>query len=280
MANPAIPNAFSNFVHQCVCDEKAKSLFFIKVTSKADNYQQMMTHLTDVCKMTEEKAHAAVTSSQFATGFVVGETEIAYRILTCAHVFEKYYSAEYQLTMQQLGQWFQVLVICQHNEEHMARTFPNRHANPNIDDRLYTAATIVRCDQRRDLMLLEVSKQYLYGTHTFVRCQMPHPVLRFANAVPRQLDDVSMVSWPPNRDDTPVIGQVVKQSREYGQMTSDLSKGYNMRLMELNINGDNGSSGAPILNQHGRVISMYHGRASSMGYGVSAYDMREFLAQN
>ncbi|GJM87236.1 hypothetical protein PR202_ga03170 [Eleusine coracana subsp. coracana] len=278
MQNQSVPNAFSNFAHQCVSHDKAASLFCVKVTTVAENHPQMLTHLIRVCHMTAEEAQAEITSSHFATAFVVGETETEYSILTCAHLLEKYYSAEYQLTDEQLENWFDVRAICNHYEQHRNAYIPNIHANPDVDTRNYTHASITRFDQGRDLMLLDIPKQFLYGTQNFVRCYMPHPALRLANGVPKRLDDVTMVSWPPCRDDTAVIGQVVKQSRHYGQITRDLSKGYTMMLMELDITGDCGSSGAPILNHHARVISMYHGRLNSVGYGVSTDDIWQFLA--
>jgi len=227
--------------------------------------------------MTEEEANETVNSCKMVTCFVESETDTDYYVLTCAHAFGDFYSAQVQINCAQINTWFQVLVICQHYEQNMANTFPNLYADPDLDPRIYTPATVSKFDQNKDIMFLRINKDNLYSDNNLIRCEMPHPSLRISRFSPPPLNDVLMVSWPPLRKDTPVIGQVISQSRVYGQITRDQSKGYDMHLTELNICGGDGSSGAPVLNNHGHVVCMYHGRLNSVGYGISREDLHQFL---
>ncbi|KAL6633406.1 hypothetical protein ACP70R_026077 [Stipagrostis hirtigluma subsp. patula] len=272
----AVPNTFSNLPHQHACKGKRDSLFFIKMVPVPAYFAQMREDLKTK-GMSDEKITELLNGCEMATGFVMSEDDHTYEILTCAHLFEHFYSAEFDISLDQLNSWFDVLVVCSHYEEYMANHYLNWYSNPNHDFRMYTPATVVRFNHNKDLMLLAISKDELYTTNTMVRCQMPHRRLRLARNLSQPMEDVIMISWPPCRNDTPVIGQMVSPTKVYGQITRDLSMGYNMHLIELDITGDAGSSGAPILNHCGSVLGAFHGRLNSMGYGISVNDIREFL---
>lgn len=271
------PNMFSNIPQRYVGTKRADSLFFIKVQVASTDYKvQIKEHLVNNCGIRSKAVDKWFQAVTVATGFTAVEVENFYYILTCAHLFEYFYSAEIKVDCDKLNSWFNILIICQHYESDMIANHPNLYADPSNDPRLYSPARFVKLDQSKDLMLLKVSKRYLYGNHTMQLCQMPHPVLSLATVKPRPADDIMLVSWPPCRKDSVITGQLVARDRVYGQLTQYLSKGYSMHLVELNVVGGAGCSGAPVLSHQAAVIGLYHGRIESLGYAVSAADIYEF----
>ncbi|XP_006655024.3 uncharacterized protein LOC102699508 [Oryza brachyantha] len=272
------PSIFSNIPHHLVGRKRTDSLFLIKVqVSSEDSKTQVKEYLPRTFGLRKKnlKGKFDIHTPMVATGFTAIESENSLYILTCAHLFEDFYSDNVEADSVTLEGWFDILVVCQHFESHMIVNYPNLYKEPDTDPRLYAPASIVRLEERKDLMLLQVKKNLLYGTPTLL-CGSPHPALHLARVLPRPTDDIMLVSWPATRKDSAVIGQVVGGDREYGQVTQDLSKGYNMHLVELNVAGGEGTSGGPVLNHRANVVGLYHARLGATGYAVSAADIYEF----
>ncbi|GJN23598.1 hypothetical protein PR202_gb11262 [Eleusine coracana subsp. coracana] len=268
------PHELSNVAHKTVHDERIESVFFVKVVRRPQYHGQIIQYLRNSFHMTLAEARETIAAPFFATAFMVHEDGDLGYLLTCCHLLKDLYSDEHELTLER-ARWFKFLVLCKHNERYMAINFPDLY-NLNYDPRNYTQACPVKVDQGRDLLLLQIDMASLYGSVYPDWCELPHPPLQLAQHWPRELDDVVMISWPPNRCDTVVIGQVVN-FRNHHQITADRTKGYFMDLIELKINGQEGTSGSPVLDHNGFVTSMYHGRLEGKGYAVSLDDIDEFL---
>lgn len=249
---------------------------FVMYVMKTDCRAQARTHLQTKLGKSLEEAIAIVNANSLdcCTGFIIGHRGRGAHVLTCCHSLKAFYSAEQQLT-QEMVQWFDIHVMCTHQEEHLASSSSSLYDNPN-SPRIYTAATAVEVDGNKDLMLLEISMNQLYR-RTGNRCLRSHEPLKLAKSVPPQLNDVVMISWPPLQPDTVVTGELTNASRCYNQLSSETNKGYNMRLLELNMIGRDGCSGSPILNHEGEVVAVYHGRLHDKGYAVSFRDVHDFL---
>lgn len=272
------PTTFSNVSHEFVLKKRMNSLFFVTASLKQSYKAEVSNHLTNTLGVMGEQADDFIGEGKVSTGFVIMEKHNSYSILTTAHVFERFYSATVKLSPVQLNRWFTVYVACQHYEQNMARELPNLYSDPSVDPRKYSPATIERFDQQKDLMLLRVNKKYLFADNNESVCSMPHPPIPLCRRVPTAPSDVVMIAWPPCRRDTPFVGRLVSKSRVYGQITQVQPKGYNMELVEVDITGDFGCSGGPILNQVGQLLSVYHGRLNSVGYGITASEVHQFTA--
>jgi hypothetical protein len=269
---------FSKVAHQWVHKQTKESVVFVMNIMKTNSLSQASTYLQNELGKTRKEADAIVAANDFdcCTGFVIGRHMSKACILTCCHSMKKFYSAKAALTDEQIG-WFDVKVLCIHQEEHLARTNSTLYNNPKVDPRAYSKATVVRFDGKKDLMLLEVDMDGFYGNSAKTRCERPHIPLKLAESIPPQLNGLIMVSWPPLLSDTVVSGEVTHKSRTYNQVGSESNNGYRMCMIELNMIGREGCSGSPILNHKGEVFGLYHGRLHDKGYAVSFRDINIFL---
>ncbi|CAO1943802.1 unnamed protein product [Urochloa humidicola] len=271
------PNQFSNVAHKWVHEHKRDSVLFVKMVRRPQCHQQITNYLIQNFNKTPAEAADIISGPLYATGFLAHRVGDQGFVLTCCHLLADLYSEETVLT--ESANWFKFLVLCKHNEDYMEANFPGLY-DAEQDPRNYTNASIVRLDQSKDLLLLQVDMTRLYGDILPNQCPHPHPPLQFALRQPVPVTDVVMISWPPHLCDTVVIGQVVSIRGSYGQVTADRSKGYDMELMELKISGKSGTSGSPILDHRGDVVSLYHGRIIGKGYGVSLVEIMNFLIGN
>jgi hypothetical protein len=276
MADLVPPSVFSKVAHQWVHKNKRESIMFVMYVLKTDCVAQARVHLQNKFGKSVEEAIAIVDANRTdcCTGFIIGHRGTGAHVLTCCHSLKEFYSAEQQLT-REMVQWFDIHVMCTHQEEHLASSNSSLYDNANYP-RIYTMATAVKVDGNKDLMLLEINMNHLYR-RGWNRCQRSHVPLKLAKSVPPQLNDVVMISWPPLLPDTVVTGELTNTSRCYNQLSSETNKGYNMRLIELNMIGRDGCSGSPILNHEGEVVAVYHGRLHDKGYAASFRDVLDFL---
>ncbi|KAK3146344.1 hypothetical protein QOZ80_3BG0264930 [Eleusine coracana subsp. coracana] len=212
------PHELSNVAHKTVHDERIESVFFVKVVRRPQYHGQIIQYLRNSFHMTLAEARETIAAPFFATAFMVHEDGDLGYLLTCCHLLKDLYSDEHELTLER-ARWFKFLVLCKHNERYMAINFPDLY-NLNYDPRNYTQACPVKVDQGRDLLLLQIDMASLYGSVYPDWCELPHPPLQLAQHWPRELDDVVMISWPPNRCDTVVIGQVVNFPRDLEPLLS------------------------------------------------------------
>ncbi|BAF12743.1 uncharacterized protein [Oryza sativa Japonica Group] len=276
MAAPDMPNRFSHIAHQLVHAEKRESIFFVKMVRVPHCHAKIVEHLQNKFHMKPSEAEGTIKEPFFATGSMIYQDENFGYILTCAHILEDFYSANIVLSKEQANRWFKFLILCKHNEDHMKTIHPDLYESER-DKRNYTVATVLKIDQRKDLMLLQFNLSTLYATQYAQRCRLPHQSLKLAENPSSAPNDVVMISWPPNRPDTVVIGQVSNQCRLFNQLTTERDKGYNMQFIELKINVEKGASGSPILNHAGDILAVYHGRIEGKGYAISHDDIYEFL---
>ncbi|XP_062212158.1 uncharacterized protein LOC133913120 [Phragmites australis] len=273
MADFGPPNQFSNVAHKLVYDQNRESVLFVKVLRRPHCHQRVINYLTKNLKKTAAQADAIVSTPFCATGFIIKQDEDHTFVLTCCHLLKEFYTNDEVLTL--LASMFKFMIVCCHNEIYMEENYPDLY-NLDRDPRNYTKAQVVKLDQSRDLLLLQIDLADLHGTLYADHCLYPHPPLQLAKHQSAQLDDVVMISWPSLRRGTVVIGQVVNH-RSYSQITADRSMGYNMELVELNIIGEKGTSGSPILNLSGDVVALYHARLNGKGYAVSLAEIYAFI---
>jgi hypothetical protein len=275
MEDLAPPSVFSKVAHQWVHKNKRESIIFVMYVLKTDCVAQARTHLKNNLGKSDEAANAILNAnkSDCSTGFIIGHHGRRAYVLTCCHSLKRFYSAEEELTQEHV-RWFDIHVMCTHQEEHLASSNSSLYDDPN--PRIYTIATAVKVNGKKDLMLLEINMNQLYR-RTGMRCQRSHVPLKLAKGLSPQLSDVVMISWPPLLPDTVVTGELTNASRCYNQLSSESSKGYNMHLIELNMIGRVGCSGSPVLNHEGEVVAVYHGRLHDKGYGISFREVHRFL---
>ncbi|CAN6358516.1 unnamed protein product [Urochloa humidicola] len=129
------------------------------------------------------------------TGFVVGDDGQTISVLTCAHILGPAFNAKNPITVAQVESLFKARIICDHNEQNF-RT----GAGP----RMYFVVHVAELNCSMDLLLVSIPKGWFMALH----CQQPHPAITIAPNFPPALEEVAMLSWPPNRPRTSVSGHV------------------------------------------------------------------------
>ncbi|KAF8762628.1 hypothetical protein HU200_009155 [Digitaria exilis] len=79
---------------------------------------------------------------------------------------------------------------------------------------------------------------------------------------------------------TACVGQTSHHNRVVSEADPNAEEGYTMKLSEVSIMADQGSSGAPILNGEANFVGLLHsGAKKSMCYFVSLEDIRTALLE-
>jgi S1-C subfamily serine protease len=163
-------------------------------------------------------------------------------------------------------------VLCDHSELSFRR--PGQNAHPQ---RVYAKGRIIGISCEDDLLLIQVPREDVVDLDEI--CMRNHPHLTFSSTQPVAFDVCAMVSWPPLRHRTAVIGRVSHTSRSFDDLGQDNPVGYRMNLIEVRIGSELGSSGAPLVNGNGKVIGMLHGGfKDAFSYFLSLNDIMLFLA--
>ncbi|CAN6340609.1 unnamed protein product [Urochloa humidicola] len=77
---------------------------------------------------------------------------------------------------------------------------------------------------------------------------------------------------------TACVGETSHHDRVVSEVDPNGEKGYTMKLAEISIMADQGSSGAPVLNGEANVAGLLHaGAKKSLCYFVSLPDIRTAL---
>ncbi|CAL5014344.1 unnamed protein product [Urochloa decumbens] len=184
----------------------------------------------------------------------------------------------HDITPDEVNSYFCFDVHCSHQESRILRNLNGKPINEQV--RLTTQAIVVALDTEKDLMVLEFDTdriQYKEGD-TDIICNKAHPVISMARSDPTKAEVCILQGWPPQRTGSLSIGQLSFECRTYEAITALNKKGYNMRLCEFtNMEGDDGSSGAPAINGLGESMGVYHGVIGTKAYAVSAKDVTQFL---
>lgn len=131
---------------------------------------------------------------------------------------------------------------------------------------------MVQVDWKKDL-LLQVQLSSLQKN-----CDGLHRPLAVAQSFPRPLETVVMLSWPPCMPRMACMGETSHNDRVAFEADPNGEKGYTMKLSEISIMADQGSSGAPVLNGEANVVGLVHaGAKKSLCYFVSLPDIRTAL---
>lgn len=190
-------------------------------------------------------------------------------ILTCAHVLGPAFNNNFPINAADVNRLFHARILCDHNEQRYQRGVVQ---NPDLD-RTYMRACVNRIDGPRDLMLLRVSANEVQGC-----CQGPHPALRMASRFPNRMRRVAMLSWPIEGDRTAVLGEVSHHSRPYNSLSNINPCDFQMRLSQIDMTSEEGSSGAPLLTGAAEYCGVLHGGNGKFSFFMSHRDLRATLA--
>ncbi|CAN6331398.1 unnamed protein product, partial [Urochloa humidicola] len=260
MAAPR-PTEFSQNLARWVLQRSIPSV--VHVTYNAKRKKAVLKHMKsmdpgEVTEAWEEKREELSNQERCATGFIVGEGPDRMFVLTCAHALDHVFDSFTPISVQKINELFKITILCDHAER---------------SHRLQVPALVCQVDCQRDLLLIHVELSELTKS-----CQEPHPPLPLAPSSPDSLDKVVVVSWPPYRPRTASVGETSCNRREYNDVFRDYLDAYSMRLSEVGVLADAGSSGAPMLDGDVNVAGVLHGGAqSSMCYFISLEDVRNAL---
>ncbi|KAL6608198.1 hypothetical protein ACP70R_041261 [Stipagrostis hirtigluma subsp. patula] len=252
------PNAFSNHLAQWVYKESIASVVLVQFLPKdIDGIKALMKAVEpnlprnqpkEVIDQIKAKREIDSQGVKCSTGFIVDAlleaNENHVKVLTCAHPLDHVFNRKEETKFRQ-GQ----------------------------DERQFVQAIVTHTDSVKDLMVLRVERAQLRDC-----CRAPHRPLVLARSFPEPLEEVVVLSWPPYRPRTACKGETSHRGREYGEIFVDNPKTYTMRLSEVSILADAGSSGAPLLNGAREVAGVLHGGSqSSLCYFISLRDLKEIL---
>lgn len=275
MASP--PNAFTNELAQWVGNRCRESVVFVELRPRdADMVKQQWDYVSPISKDDEKgtlnsERLRMCKKYQCCTGSVVkrrhGES---LWILTCAHVLGPAFKATKQISAAQVNQLYEAMILCDHQEQIYQREVLQ---NPD-QERVYMRAEVCRISCLKDLMLLRIQAGEVQNC-----CPHPHRQLRMARAFPGTFESVVMLSWPIEADRTAVEGKVTHPSRPFKSLSKTNPHGYRMRLSQINITSENGSSGALLLDGSANYVGVLYGGNGKFSFYISYADLQEKALQ-
>ncbi|KAF7096318.1 hypothetical protein CFC21_098281 [Triticum aestivum] len=272
----AAPNAFSAHLEKWIVQQTKDSIFFVNISPNLD-FKSKLEDLMEKAKTVPvgERAEALNPKGKCA-GSVVEVRTREIIILSSAHLMEHVYTVSKPLSVRLAKTYFHTDVLCDHYEVSFSR--PGQHTHTK---RKYASATIIGIDCEQDLLLISVPRVNLKNLDS--DCSVSHPPLTFSSVLPVQLDECIMLSWPPLQHRTVVKGSICHISRALYDLVKKLDNpvGYGMRLLQVTIASENGSSGAPLLDGRGKVIGILHGGSGGpFSYFVKLRHIIPFLTKH
>ncbi|KAK3140733.1 hypothetical protein QOZ80_5AG0405030 [Eleusine coracana subsp. coracana] len=276
MATPA-PNSSSNHLESWVFEQAVASVVLVTLNPKdpkrvrAAVNQVFPLPLSDTAKvkaLKQEQRLKDCKDARCSTGFILeGAQEGQVYVMTCVHSLDHVFNAEHPITPEGINGLFDVSILCDHAE--------CKYRTGKAQTRRYIPAIVVQVDYSKDLMLIQMETSQVQK-----KCKEAHRPLKLAQKFPGPLERTVMISWPPLRPRTACVGETSHPAREYFEIMLHAPEAHSMNLSEVNILGDKGSSGAPLLDGAIDVVGVYHSGAPgtlSYSYFVSFNDLRDRL---
>ncbi|KAL6908239.1 hypothetical protein ACP4OV_002409 [Aristida adscensionis] len=270
----AAPTSFSNPLAKWIYNRCTESLLFVMVEPKGKSEIESIKNIAKKLNiLTPEEAVERSNESRSCTGFVVEEKEGVIKILTIAHCIDHVFTSSKPISAQKVQRLFRISIICDHYET----AFCNSKRRDKI--RYYNAVRVAEIDCGKDLLLLQVDRENILGFDGKT-CQHSHRPLLPSRNPPTAFEIVAMISWPPRRVRTSAIGEISHCSRAYDDASDKNPNGYDMTLLEVNIPGHDGSSGAPLLDGSGDYSGLLHaGGKDCFSCFVSLHDILQCLTR-
>uniref|UniRef100_A0ACD5V332 Uncharacterized protein n=2 Tax=Avena sativa TaxID=4498 RepID=A0ACD5V332_AVESA len=224
----------------------------------------------------DNKIDYALRTMKCVTGFSVGAVVQGQgiAILTCAHGLSEFFKGTDPITPEQINRLFTVRVTCRHNEN----GFYAAGGDLMNGRRNFTLGRVARIDYSRDLMLVVINRAHL-RMHGGAVCNEDHPSMLICPGDPDPAtSECLMVSCPRLKADLMSLGRISTR-RTTAQLNTVNAVGFNFEILEVQMVGGHGSSGAPLINREGQVIGLLHGGDSSHSYFVGVQHLRAFLLQ-
>ena len=111
-------------------------------------------------------------------------------------------------------------------------------------------------------------------------CHHLHRIIPMALAYPAPFNTVVMLSWPPYSHRTAVRGHTshAGSGRHISAIATQNSLGYVVRLPEVDVTTEPGSSGAPLFNGAGQFVAVLHDNCGTrLSYFISFRDLHAAL---
>uniref|UniRef100_K3ZEU5 Uncharacterized protein n=1 Tax=Setaria italica TaxID=4555 RepID=K3ZEU5_SETIT len=139
------------------------------------------------------------------------------------------FNATHPITAKQVEQLFEARILYDHREQ--------RFKMREDLARIYCKACVAQISCAKDLILLSVPRGQFANY-----CNQSSGILSIAPNPPSPLQRVAMLFWPPNRHRTSVSGEASHPGRLISSVSVGNPFGYSMRLAEVNITSEKGSS--------------------------------------
>ncbi|TKW00849.1 hypothetical protein SEVIR_8G139500v4 [Setaria viridis] len=110
-------------------------------------------------------------------------------------------------------------------------------------------------------------------------CNEPHNSVLFSHRSAKALRCVVMLSWPISGHRTAILGHISHRGRTMPDISGDNPYGFTMRLTEVDITSESGSSGAPCFDGWGYSVGVLHGGDGRFSYFIPLNVVRQTLAQ-
>jgi hypothetical protein len=254
-----------------IFDRVKESVFFVVMEPKKDKIKALQIVARRVHTVeNEEERNAKVKDGYTSTGFVLMSSDTTLYIATTAHSLGHLFKASDPLegsTMDMLN----VSVLCQHFEQEY-----QQHGLPG--ERKYATAFILAADCPNDILIVGVPKENLKNLVGDGTCARNHNSLVITEGVPRESKECMLVSWPSNMMHDKVSRGCTSSSRTIGAICDPNPSEYSMELLEVHMTTEDGSSGAPLVDEKGEVIGMLHGGfGGAHSYFVGARYLRAWV---
>uniref|UniRef100_A0A0D3H1V8 Serine protease n=1 Tax=Oryza barthii TaxID=65489 RepID=A0A0D3H1V8_9ORYZ len=265
----APPNAFCNELEQWVYNEFIGSVVIVEFNPKNSAALKELWDSIRPIPDEDEEGHCErdklSKETHSSTGFIVKESGRYISVLTCAHVLGPAFKKEKPITSSKVKEYFVSRILCDHRER--------RYRNGTETNREYIEANVTEISCENDLMLLTISKT-IFANY----CNHAHRVIPMAESYPKALQKVVLLSWPGYRHRTAVTGETSHPGRLISTVSIGNPYGFKMRLAEVNITSEDGSSGGPLINGAGEFVAVLHGGyGSGFSFFICLSDVRKTL---
>ncbi|KAI4977767.1 hypothetical protein ZWY2020_014321 [Hordeum vulgare] len=248
------------------------SIVHVEIFPKGKRKIRRLARTAKSMKRADRKEMVNATSIN-STGWVIGFDPDAeeFAILTTAHsVQHVYHGTRAPITAKKINALFRIKVLCDHFENDIREA-------AGIGERVYGTAKAFGVNCQIDCLLIGVHASEFKRLNGQV-CGDPHPVLDLT-LVTQDLEDCMLLSWPHMRPRTTCQGFTGQRRR-----IQDLSKnraGYDMTVLEAQIDSVPGASGGPLVNLNGEVIGILHASMGGLNsLFIPAAHIQDFLFEN
>lgn len=276
MATPP-PNSFSNHLESWVFEQAVASVVLVTLNPKNPKHVRDTVNMVFPLPNDDPEEVKALKQKQrlddckiprCSTGFILeGAQEDHVYMLTCVHSLDHVFNAKQPITPKGINGLYEVSILCDHAE--------CKYRTGKANRRRYIPAIVTHVECSKDLMLLQMETSQVEK-----QCKEPHHLLKLARKFPGPLERTVMISWPPYRPRTACVGEASHPAREYSEIMLHAPEAHTTNLSEVNILGDKGSSGAPLLDGATDVAGVFHSGAQgtlSYSYFISFEDLRNTM---